>query len=77
MVMPEEIQPGWLVVDSFGEEIGTVLSAGGANIKVKKYGGSGEFEVPNSACATIETGRVELNMTKKEIEAGAGAQSPA
>lgn len=69
MVMVEEIQPGWVVIDSFGEEIGTVVKAGGSSLVVKRYGG-GELEVPSSACASIETGRVELSMSKKDLEAG-------
>ena len=69
MVMAEEIQPGWQVVDSFGEEIGTVSDATGPNFRVKLYG-AGEIEVPNEACATIETGRVELSKSKKELQSG-------
>ena len=64
--MAEEIQPGWRVVDSFGEEIGTVVSATGPGFRVKLYGG-GEVEVPNDACSLIETGRVELSKSKKEL----------
>jgi hypothetical protein len=68
MVMAEEIQPGWQVVDSFGEEIGTVASAAGPGFRVKLYGG-GEVDVPNDACSLIETGRVELSKSKKELQA--------
>jgi len=65
--MAEEIQPGWQVVDSFGEEIGKVVSAGGPNLRVKLYG-DGEIDVRNEDCATIETGRVELSRSKKDIQ---------
>ena len=71
MVMAEEIQPGWQVVDSFGEEIGTVSDATGPNFRVKLYG-DGEIEVPNEACSLIETGRVELARSKKELQSGDG-----
>ena len=71
MVMAEEIQPGWQVVDSFGEEIGTVSDATGPNFRVKLYG-NGEIEVPNEACSLIETGRVELARSKKELQSGDG-----
>ena len=77
MVMVEEVQPGWLVVDSFGEEFGTVLAVTGPTMKVKLYGG-GEMDVPASACALVETGRVELSRTRKELESGgAGAGTSA
>jgi hypothetical protein len=69
MVMAEEIQPGWQVVDSFGEEIGTVSNATGPNFRVKLYG-DGEIEVPNEACSLVETGRVELARSKKELQSG-------
>jgi hypothetical protein len=75
MVMPEEVQPGWQVVDSFGEEIGTVLAVNGPQMRVKLYGG-GETDVPNSWCALIETGRVELSKTKKEMQSEAAVKQP-
>ena len=36
-------------------------------MRVKLYG-DGEIDVPNEDCATIETGRVELSKSKKEIQ---------
>jgi hypothetical protein len=71
MLMTEEIQPGWQVVDSFGEEIGKVTTVNGPNLRVKLYGG-GEIDVPGSDCALIETGRVELSKSKKELQSGEG-----
>jgi hypothetical protein len=65
MVMVEEIQPGWKVFDRNGDEVGTVIAASGPTLKVRS--GGGEVEVPNSACAYIETGRVELNVTRQEL----------
>jgi len=67
VVMAEEIQPGWQVVDSFGEEIGTVVSSTGPGMRVKLYG-NGEIEVANEDCALVETGRVELSKAKKELQ---------
>lgn len=69
MVMVEEIQPGWQVVDSFGEEIGTVMTISGPSLRVKLYG-AGEIDVPSADCALIETGRVELSKSKKELQSG-------
>jgi hypothetical protein len=68
MVMPEQIQPGWQVVDSFGEEIGTVASVSGQTISVKLYGG-GEVDVSTDTFTLVETGRVELSKSKRELDA--------
>jgi hypothetical protein len=68
MVMVEEIQPGWSVWDKDGNEVGTVVAATGPSLRVKRNGG-GEVDVPNSAVASVETGRVELSMTKQELDA--------
>jgi hypothetical protein len=65
--MAEEIQPGWQVIDSFGEEIGKVVSATGPAMRVKLYG-DGEIDIANEDCALVETGRVELKKSKKEIQ---------
>jgi hypothetical protein len=65
MVMVEEIQPGWQVWDREGNEVGVVVAASGPSLKVKV--GGKEVDVPNSAVSYIETGRVELSMTKKEL----------
>lgn len=63
--MVEEIQPGWQVWDKNGEEVGTVIAATGPTLKVKA--GGREVEVPNSSVAYVETGRVELSITKQEL----------
>ncbi len=65
-MMPEEIQPGWSVVDSKGEEVGTVVRAQGREFLIRM--GHREVSVPNSACSYIEEHRVELNMSRKELE---------
>ena len=64
----EEIQPGWHVVDSNGEDIGTVTQAEGTDITVKKSGFlGGEVHVPREAVTEIETGRVEINKAKGDL----------
>jgi len=66
MVMVEEIQPGWKVWDRDGNEVGVVVAASGPSLKVKV--GGKEFDVPNSSVSYVETGRVELSLTRKELE---------
>ena len=64
----EMIQPGWTVVDAEGADLGTVVDATGPEIRVKKGGlMGGEVSVPREAVAEVETGRVELNRTKREL----------
>jgi hypothetical protein len=64
----EGIQPGWTVWASDGEELGTVVSVDSEAIHVKKGGLlGGQIDVPKSAVDEIETGRVDLSMTKKEL----------
>ena len=68
MIDSEMIQPGWTVVDSSGEEIGTVSNAEGAEIVVKKSGLlGGEVHGPRTAVIEVETGRVEINKAKNEL----------
>jgi len=62
------IQPGWTVVDAEGADLGTVIDATGPEIRVKKSGLLGsEISVPREAVVEVETGRVELNRTKREL----------
>jgi hypothetical protein len=64
----EAIQPGWTVWASDGEELGTVVSVDPETIHVKKTGLlGGKLDVPRTAVDEVETGRVELSMTKKEL----------
>ena len=64
-----DVQPGWTVYASDGEELGTVTRVEGNTIHVKKGGLlGGEITVPVSAVSEIETHRVELSMTKKELQ---------
>jgi len=69
MTMIEMIQPGWTVVDSNGEELGKVVRVDAEGIHVRKGGLiGGEVVVPKSACTDAEEGRVELSVTRKDIE---------
>jgi hypothetical protein len=66
----EGIQSGWTVWTSDGQELGTVIGTDQDMIHVKKGGLlSKELQVPRSAVGEVETGRVELNITKSEAEA--------
>jgi hypothetical protein len=65
----EGIQPGWSVWASDGEDLGAIIRVEPEAIIVKKGGLiSRELSVPRGAVAEVETGRVELNMTRSEIE---------
>ena len=67
----QSIQPGWTVCASDGEELGTVVSVDPETIHVKKSGlFGGQMDVPRSAVDEVETGRVELSMTKSELTKG-------
>jgi hypothetical protein len=68
----EGIQSGWTVWTSDGQELGTVVGTDQTTIRVKKGGLLGkELQVPKSAVGEVETGRVELSITKSEAEAAA------
>jgi hypothetical protein len=68
MLDSEAIQPGWLVVDANGDDIGTVIEAEGAEITVKKSGLlGGQVHIPRDAVAEVETGRVEIDRTKSDL----------
>jgi hypothetical protein len=64
-----DIQQGWSVWTSDGKEIGTVVSVD-SEVLVVKEGGllGGSIEVPRSAVDEIETGRIDLSMTKQELK---------
>jgi hypothetical protein len=66
----EIIQTGWSVWTSDGQELGTIIATDATSLRVKKRGLlGGEVEVPRDAVDEVETGRVELSMTKSEVEA--------
>jgi hypothetical protein len=65
----ESIQPGWSVWASDGEDLGAIIRVEPEAIIVKKGGLiSRELSVPRDAVVEVETGRVELNKTRSEIE---------
>ena len=65
----ESIQPGWKVVDANGEDIGTVLEAEGHELTIKKGGLlGGQVHVPIESIAEVETGRVEINRAKSDLD---------
>jgi hypothetical protein len=69
-VETEIIQPGWSVICSDGEELGSVISVDANFIHVKKGGIlGGELTIPRARVTDVETGRVELSMTKSEASA--------
>ena len=63
------IQPGWTVHAADGEELGTVVSIDADEIHVKKGGLLGaQYDIPRDAVDEVETGRVELSITKSELK---------
>ncbi len=67
----DSIQLGWSVWDSEGKELGKVIGVEADAIRVKKEGLlGGEMMVPKDAVTDVETGRVEVGLTKHEVEAG-------
>jgi hypothetical protein len=66
----EMIQTGWTVWTADGQELGTIIGTDAVSMRVKKKGLlGGEVQVPRGAVEEVETGRVELSMTKSEVEA--------
>lgn len=69
-IQVEEIQPGWTVFANDGEELGKVVAADSSTIRFKTGGLlSREYTIPVSSVADVETGRVELSITKSEATA--------
>jgi len=68
-IQVDEVQPGWTVFCSDGEELGTVVGVDAATLRVKTGGFLGkEVTIPRSSVTDVETGRVEISMTKQEVE---------
>jgi len=64
----DEIQLGWTVVAADGEDLGTVVGVDHDVIRIKKRGlMGGEVYAPRDSVAEIETGRVELRLTKSQL----------
>lgn len=67
-LLPDEIQPGWRVIDANGEELGTVLSVDRETISIQRLGlMGGVWHAPVASVREIETGRVELRLPKSEL----------
>jgi hypothetical protein len=65
---PIEVQPGWKVFTSDGQEVGTVVALSPDMMRVKMRGFmAGQQDIPKSLIAETETGRVELNVAKAEM----------
>ena len=61
----EMIQTGWSVWTADGQELGTIIATDATSLRVKKRGLlGGEVQVPRESVDDVETGRVELSVTK-------------
>ena len=66
----ELIQTGWTVWTADGQELGTIIATDPTTLHVKKRGIlGGDVDVPRDTVDEVEIGRVELNLTKAELEA--------
>ena len=66
----EMIQTGWTVWTADGEELGTIIATDPTSMRIKKRGLlGGEVQVPRDKVDEVETGRVELVLTKDEVDA--------
>ena len=66
----EMIQTGWSVWTADGQELGTIIATDATSLRVKKRGLlGGEVRIPRDSVDDVETGRVELSMTKSEADA--------
>ncbi len=66
----EMIQTGWSVWTADGQELGTIIATDATSLRVKKRGLlGGEVWIPRDSVDDVETGRVELSMTKSEADA--------
>ena len=65
----EMIQTGWSVWTADGQELGTIIATDPTSLRVKKRGLlGGEIQVPRDIVDDVETGRVELAVTRSEVE---------
>jgi hypothetical protein len=63
----EAIQSGWSVWTADGTELGTIIAVEPTGLRVKKNGLlGGEVTIPRDVVDEVETGRVEISLTKKE-----------
>lgn len=64
----DEIQPGWRVFDAAGEELGTVIGMDPDVIRIQRKGlMGGTWRAPRESVGEVETGRVELRLTKQDL----------
>jgi hypothetical protein len=67
----EAIQSDWSVWTADGTELGTIIAVEPTELRVKKNGLlGGEVTIPRDAVDEVETGRVEITLTKKEATRG-------
>jgi hypothetical protein len=67
----EAIQSGWSVWTADGTELGIIIAVEPTELRVKKNGLlGGEVTIPRTAVDEVETGRVEISLTKKEATQG-------
>jgi hypothetical protein len=65
----EMIQTGWSVWTADGQELGTIIATDPTSLRVRKRGPlGGEIQVPRDIVDDVETGRVELAVTRSELE---------
>ena len=65
----EMIQTGWSVWTADGQELGTIIATDPTTMTIKKKGLlGGELTVPRDKVDEVETGRVELTVTKADLE---------
>jgi hypothetical protein len=65
----EMIQTGWTVWTADGLELGTIIETDSNSLRVKKRGlMAGEVQVPRDTVEEVETGRVELALTKSGVD---------
>ena len=63
------IQTGWTVWTADGLELGTIIATDPNSLSVKKRGLiGGVIQVPRDSVNDVETGRVELAVTRLQIE---------
>lgn len=75
-VEPEAIQPGWLVRDSDGRLLGTVLEVQPGRIEVDRGGSLGAIYVPLSAVRRVEHDEVTLGVPGNQIDKQGWQRTP-
>jgi hypothetical protein len=69
-VQTEFIQPGWTLISRDGEELVPAMAVDATPFASRRAAIlGGELTIPPSAITDVETGRVELSLTKPEATA--------